>query len=229
MGKDLEQVDSEKDIGVTVDSELSFDRHISVKVKKATSMFAVITCIFHHLNEETFIPLYKSLVRTHLDYGSSVWAPYRKKHVELIEGVQRRATKQLPGMKNLTYAEHLRRLKLPTLSYRRVRGDLIEVYKIISGKYDAKAGDFIKMWADNTQRTGTCGNSKKLFHQRARLEVRRHSFNVLVVQIWNSLPDKIVCAKSQNSFKNKPRTNIGRIRRLCIMTISPKLPEVTKK
>ena len=199
MGKDLEQVESEKDIGVIVDSELSFDRHISEKVKKATSMFAVIRRIFHHLNEETLIPLYKSLVRTHLDYASSVWAPYRMKHVELIEGVQRRATKQLPGTKNLTYAERLRRLKVPTLSYRRVRGDMIEVYKIImiiSGKYDAKAGNFIKMHADNTQRTGTRGNSKKLFHQRARLEVRRHSFNVRVVQTWNSLPDEIVCAKS---------------------------------
>ena len=67
-----------------MDSELSFDRHISEKVKKATSMFAVIRRIFHHLNEETFVPLYKSLVRTHLDYASSVWAPYRMKHIERL-------------------------------------------------------------------------------------------------------------------------------------------------
>ena len=59
------------------------------------------------------------------------------------------------------------------------------------------------MWADNTQRTGTRCNSKKLFHQRTRLDARRHRFNVRVVQTWNSLPDEIVCAKSLNSFKNK--------------------------
>jgi plasmid maintenance system killer protein len=53
------------------------------------------------------------------------------KHIDMIENVQKRATKQIPGMKNLSYEERLRKLELPTLSYRRLRGDMIEVYKII--------------------------------------------------------------------------------------------------
>ena len=67
------------------------------------------------------------MVRTQLDYASSVWAQYKKKHIDMIENVQKRATKQIPGMKNLPYEERLRKLELPTLSYIRLRGDMIEV------------------------------------------------------------------------------------------------------
>jgi hypothetical protein len=54
----------------------------------------------------------------------------------MIENIQRRATKLIPGLSDLSYEDRLRRLKLPSLSYRRSRGDMIEVYKIMSGKYD---------------------------------------------------------------------------------------------
>ncbi len=92
-GNDLERVKQEKDVGVVIDEELNFDKHISEKVKKATSMSALIRRIFNHLDERSFTPLYKTLVRTHLDYASSVWHPYKKNQIDLIEGVQRRATK----------------------------------------------------------------------------------------------------------------------------------------
>jgi hypothetical protein len=57
------------------------------------------------------------MVRTQLDYVTSVWAPYKKKHINMIENVQKRATKQIPGIKNVSYEERLRKLELPTLSY----------------------------------------------------------------------------------------------------------------
>ena len=61
----------------------------------------------------------------------------------MIEGVQRRATNQIPGFADLKYDERLRKLKLPSLKYRRHRGDMIEIYKIVSGKYDYQASNFI--------------------------------------------------------------------------------------
>ena len=70
-------IQEEKDIGVTIDNGLEFDKHINEKVNKANSMFAIIRREFKYLYAETFIPLYKSLVRSQLDYASSVWAPYR--------------------------------------------------------------------------------------------------------------------------------------------------------
>ena len=120
--KNLQSGNQEKDIGVTIDKDLTFDNHIAEKVNKANSMFALLRKTFQFLDKNTFLPLYKTLVRTQLEYANSVWAPYRSKHIEAIENVQRRATKQLPGMKNLSYSERLKILKLPTLSFRRAEG-----------------------------------------------------------------------------------------------------------
>ncbi|KAK3104405.1 hypothetical protein FSP39_001342 [Pinctada imbricata] len=121
----------------------------------------------------------------------------------MVEGVQRRATKQIPGYADLTYEERLRKLKLPTLKYRRYRGDMIEMYKIIGGKYDPAAANFIKLRSDHVSRDCGRGNSKTLFAQRPRLDIRKHNFSIRSTNIWNSLPDDVVCAKSLNSFKNK--------------------------
>jgi len=74
------------------------------------------------------------MVRSHLDYCSSVWSPYMKKDIE--EKVQKRATKILPQLKHMNYSDRLKACKLPTLHCRRIRGDMIETYKIMTGKYD---------------------------------------------------------------------------------------------
>jgi len=75
------------------------------------------------------------MVRSHLDYCSSVWAPYKKGDIEALEKVQKKATKILPAMKRLPYSERLKACQIPTLHYRHIRGDMIETYKIITGKY----------------------------------------------------------------------------------------------
>ena len=68
----LEKATEEKDIGVIIDSDLSFERHISEKVNKANCMFALLRRTFQFLDTEFFAPLYKTLVRTHLEFASSV-------------------------------------------------------------------------------------------------------------------------------------------------------------
>jgi hypothetical protein len=112
-------------------------------------------------------------------------------------------TKQLPGLKNLSYPERLRKLKLPTLTFRRIRGDMIELCKILSGKYDKEAAPFVKLWKDMTSRRGVRGNSVKIFPQRARREIRKNSFALIIVKTWNCLPDSVITATTTNTFKNK--------------------------
>ncbi|XP_033749312.1 uncharacterized protein LOC117334001 [Pecten maximus] len=136
---------------------------MSEKVKKANSMFALIRRTFQFMDTRSFIPLYKCLVRSQLDYASPVWAPHLQKHIDKIEGVQRRATKCLPGMKELAYSERLEKLKLPTLAFRRIRGDMIELYKIISEMYDKECFNGIILWKDAAERNSTRGHTKKYF------------------------------------------------------------------
>jgi len=79
---------------------------------------------FEHISRNCFVTLYKSLVRSPLEYASSVWYPKRKKiDVDKLERVQKRATKLIPELSKKSYSDRLKALKLPTLKYRRYRGD----------------------------------------------------------------------------------------------------------
>ena len=97
--------------------------------KKANGIMAVIKRTFTCLDCECFNLLYKSLVRTHLEYSVTTLFPYKMKDIETIEKIQKRATKQVKKIRHLIYSERLKRLNLPTLRYRRHHGDTIEVYK----------------------------------------------------------------------------------------------------
>jgi hypothetical protein len=85
LGQEISKVKDEKDIGVLIDDELSFDKHICEMVSKANSIFAALRRTFRNLTVDIFLPLCKTLVRTHLDYASSVWAPYKNKYIDKIE------------------------------------------------------------------------------------------------------------------------------------------------
>ena len=91
---------------------------------------------FTDRSQATLIPLYKSLVRPHLEYCCSVWNPHFRKDIELIEGVQRRATKLVKDVEHLHYNDRLEHLGLMCLHTRRIRSDLIDTYKIINGIYN---------------------------------------------------------------------------------------------
>ena len=132
----LDFVNCYKDLGVIFDKHLNFSEHIDTKVNKAYQMLGLIKRHFKYLKPDTLLLLYKSLVRSHLEYAHSVWNPYRKTDTEHLENVQMRATKLIPSLKHKSYIERLKYLKLPTLFMRRIRGDLIEVYKILNNMYD---------------------------------------------------------------------------------------------
>ena len=71
-----------------------------------------------------------------LEYGNAVWCPYKKYHINIIKSIPRHFTKRIIGMKDPEYTDILRALRLPSLEYRRLRGDLIEVYKMTHNLYD---------------------------------------------------------------------------------------------
>ena len=95
--------DKQKDLGVTFDPKLTYDEHISQVINKATKMTKIIRRTFQFLDKHTSLPLYKTMVRSHLEYVMAVWHLYKIKHKIALENIQRRATKELPGMRDLSY------------------------------------------------------------------------------------------------------------------------------
>ena len=196
---ELETVKSEKDLGVTIDCNLSFRDHINSKVNLAYRNLGIIFRTLTFLEEETFLHLYKSLVRPHVDFSTPNWSPYYKKDRITIENVQRRATKLVTSLKNYSYPERLKKLGLPTLEYRQERADLIQVYKILN---NIDLVDKEKLFTITEYRQ-TRGHPYKLFNRRSRLNIRANSYGNRVVNSWNALPEKVVNAPSLNAFKSR--------------------------
>jgi len=93
-------------------------------------MPGIIKRNFIHMDKHIFSFLYKSIVRSHIEYANSVWNPFKKGDIKDIEKKIKRATKLIILLKHIPYIERLRQLNLPTIKYRRLRGDIIEVFKI---------------------------------------------------------------------------------------------------
>ena len=201
---ELKHEESEKDLGVHIDNKLKFDAHISIKINKANNILGAIRRGFSFLDETSLLQLYTALVRPNLEYANPVWSPRYAKDKISLENVQRRATKMIPAIKDLPYEDRLRHLKLPTLAYRRLRGDMIETYKILNDKYDPKVSKFLSLHRDMVpDPTKVRGHSLKLYKRKHSTMIRKQSFSFRIVEPWNSLPEKIVTAPSLNSFERR--------------------------
>jgi len=128
------------------------------------------------------------------------------KDIHVLEKVQQRATKCVTGLKNKTYQQRLKILGIPSLELRRKRGDLIQTYKILTGKED--------MFQLTPNIHSARGHRLKLFKKPCRINVRKFFFSQRVVDSWNSLPSNVVESPSINTFKNRLDDYISRNGRL---------------
>ena len=94
MGEsEIQQVTEEKNLGILIDDKLKFKQHINQQTNKANQRFGMIKRSFDFMDKDMFLTLFKSIVRPHIEYGSSVWSVIYKKEAIQLENVQRRATK----------------------------------------------------------------------------------------------------------------------------------------
>ena len=115
-----------------------------------------------------------------------------------IEKIQRRATKLVKSVTNLPYCDRLKMLGLTTLYYRRLRADVIQVYRIINKIDKLELSIFFHF---NTRPSRY--NSVRLIKPRALTTIRQNSFSHRVVNSWNDLQEEVVLADSLNQFKNR--------------------------
>jgi ribonuclease P/MRP protein subunit RPP40 len=200
----LDVVEEERDLGVLIDTKLTFSTQCLKAVNSANATLGMIKRTFVSRDKDILLQLYKSLVRPKLEYCIQVWRPWLLKDINLLEKVQRRATRMISGLEKMKYEDRLSALGLTTLQTRRLRGDLIEAFKICRNFEDVDYQQFFRL-----SNTGLRGHSLKMYKERARLDIRKFSFSNRIVDEWNKLTEEIVQCRTVNNFKNKIDLNLN--------------------
>ena len=198
-GVRLGKLDSVRDLGVIVSQDLRPREQCISARNKANRILGFIARSVTNKTAEVILKLYLALVRPHLDYAVQFWSPYYRMDINRLETIQRRMTKMIHGMRNLSYEDRLKRLNLHSLERRRVRGDMIEVFKWIKG---FNKGDVSKVLIANEQNR-TRSNGFKLKKFRFKKEIGRYWFTNRVVDEWNRLNEHVVGAESISCFKSR--------------------------
>ena len=196
----------EKDLGVTISADMKVSEQCGIAASKGNQILGLIRRNITYKGKNLIIPLYKAIVRPHLEYCIQAWRPYRKKDIDTLERIQRRATKMIPELRDLSYEERLKECGLTTLETRRLRGDQIEVFKILNGYENIDRNMFFSLKKDSRTR----GHEVKLVKDQCRLDIRKHSFSQRTINEWNKLSTDCVTASSVNMFKNKVDTYLRR-------------------
>ena len=189
-GHSLDHVLEERDLGVIVDCHMTFEPHIDAKISKANSFLGLIRRNFIYLDKNTLVRLYVAFVRPHIEYAHAVWSPSQTSLIRKLEAVQIRALRLVPELRNLTYEEQLRRTKLTTLAFRRLRGDMIDCYKHFSVYHrDVLSSSFQPSLRkpDMLRQTSRSGSG----------------FYLRIQELWNGLPPDVRRANNVNTFKNR--------------------------
>jgi len=192
LGVDLlENSSVKRDLGVLVDDRLTMSQPCALAAKKANGILRYIRRSVASRLRDVLLPLYFALVRPHLEYSVQFWAAQFKKDEELLETVQRRATKMMRRLERLSYKEMLRELGLFILKKRRLRGDLLTAYKYLNHGCEEDGARFFSVVPIGRTRD----NGHKPNHKKLHVNMRKNFSTLRVAGHWNRLPTRMTsCA-----------------------------------
>jgi len=205
------EVSEKKDLGVVLQNNLKWNAHVNRACSTAYMKLGLLKRTFKTWsNMQTVKTLYTSFVRPHLEYAVPVWNALNRKDIKKIERVQKKATKMVPQLRKLCYGERLLNLGLTSLEERRVRGDMIQMFKIHKkmNKVDLSSLD-----VDNEKNYAQISGPAEAVVRRRRASVRvakefikncspRETFLTnRAADQWNGLDESIIEARTVNGFK----------------------------
>ena len=196
--EELKKVDKEKDLGVTITKNLDPGEHIGGIVRKAYAWWANLRMAFNYMDLRMAKILITQYIRPSLEYAAVIWNPHQKKDIAKLEKVQRDITRKVPGLQGLTYEERLEKLEITSLEERRVRGDVINMYKCIKGKQFVDKENFVELTQGKTR-----GHKLKVQKAKGLKDVKKYSFPNRAIDKWNKLPAEVIEASSIGNFKKR--------------------------
>ena len=191
---------SVKDLGVILSSDRSWSPHIEHTVQSARTMASWVLSVFRDRSRLVMLTLYKTMVRSRLEYCCPLWNPSKVQDIQALENVQRNFTRKIAGCKDLDYWERLKSLKLLSLQRRRERYCIILVWKMLNGL----APNAIGMVFYEQNRLGLKVKLPPV-NNKAQCSVKtdyENSFRIKASRLWNLLPKHVNTVKSLDAFKN---------------------------
>ena len=198
-GQILETVNDAKYLGVTISSDLNWNKHVNLVTSKATRTLNFIKRNIPCKNPKVREFAYKALVRPQLEYSSSVWSPYTQQNINHIEMIQRRAARWV----NHDYSSYssvtsmIRQLGWRTLQDRRSDARLTMFYKIVNGLVAIPMPSYVK----SPVRLSRHMHPLSYTQIQTPCNYYKYSFFPATIILWNSLPADLVEAPTLHQFK----------------------------
>ena len=203
-GNNITKVHTVKDLGILISDNLKWTPYLNQIKSKASRLCCLILRSFKTNNLETYKTDYNTYIRPIMEYNTSIWTPHLKSEIKLIESVQQKFTKSVCKKLNLSfnnYSERLNIMGMESLECRRVRFDLILLYKMYNNLIDVNLDNFFQ--------PGLVQNKYNLRRHKctlvkppiAKTATRYKFFTYRIINLWNKLPEEVVTSRSLNLFK----------------------------
>ena len=180
-----------KDLGIIMSEDLKFHAQVDEACRRAHNEINRIRRTFMSRSPNFLAQMYKQFVRPHIEYCIEIWNPKYACDIDKLERVQNKMTRLIPNGRNMSHEARNQVMRLTSHHKRRLRGDLINIYK----NYDNQ--ELFK--PRNSDRTR--GHPKTLEIPRCQTLIRKHSFCSRSIEDWNNLPYHVVMSENLNAFK----------------------------
>ena len=202
-GVELKSVEEETDVGIKLAHNLKPGLQCAAAAGKAKFVLSQVSRAFHFRDKSVFLNLYKQFVRPHLEFCVPVWCPWQEGDKLVLEKVQMKAVTMISGLQSKEYEDKLKELNLQSLQERRIRYDMMQVFKLMHNYDDVDRRQFFQTAGEESVRvTRQSSDALNILTTRCKTEVRRNFFTNRVAENWNKLPENIKGAGNIKTFKS---------------------------